>query len=153
MLRQVVGVSDEAMAERVVGVLHTRGAPRAMVVRGDDGLDELTTTDTTTVHEIRDGERTTWRLDARDLGLARVAPDQLGGGDPEENARLTAELLSGAPGPTRDIVVLNAAAGLVVAGVADDFERGVAAAQASIDEGRAKAVLDRLVTVSASATA
>lgn len=151
--RQVIGVSDPTMIDRVVGVLRARGAPRALVVHGDDGLDELTTVCTTTVHEIRDGDATTWRLDPADLGLPMARPEQLAGGDPETNARLAAELFQGATGPVRDIVVLNAAAALIVAEVVDDLESGVAAAGAAIDDGRARAKLDQLVAVSASVSA
>jgi anthranilate phosphoribosyltransferase len=147
--RQVIGVSDAAMIDKVVGVLIDRRAPHAMVVHGDDGLDELTTTAPTTVHEIRDGETDVRQVDSTDWGLARVGPDQLRGGDADANARLAAELFAGTPGPVRDIVVLNAAAGLIVAGQADDFSDGIAAAAAALDDGRARASLDRLVAVSA----
>lgn len=147
--RQVVGVSDPSMVDRVVGVLAARGAPRALVVHGDDGLDELTTVTTSTVHEVRDGEVSTWRLDPSDLGLTPADPADLAGGDPEANARLAAELFQGATGPVRDIVTLNAAAGLVVAGLADDLPTGLSMAAAAIDDGRARAKLDQLVAVSA----
>jgi anthranilate phosphoribosyltransferase len=148
--RQVIGVSDPDMVDKVVGVLRARGAPRAMVVHGDDGLDELTTMTTTTVHEVRDGESTTHRIDPAALGLAPVS-ELPPGGDPETNARLTAELLQGATGPVRDIVLLNAAAGLIVAGVVDDFDDGLVQAAAAIDDGRARTTLERLVTVSGAA--
>lgn len=149
LTRQVIGVSDPAMVDQVVGVLLDREAPRAMVVHGDDGLDELTTTGATTVHEIRDGDTITRRIDPSEWGLATATPDQLRGGDAETNARLAAELFAGATGPVRDIVVLNAAAGLIVAGEVDDFGDGIAAASAAVDDGRAGASLDRLVAVSA----
>jgi anthranilate phosphoribosyltransferase len=151
--RQVIGVSDPAMIDKVVGVLAARGAPRAMVVHGDDGLDELTTTTTTTVHEIRDGEITPCRIDPTTWGLAPVGIDEIPGGDPETNARLAGEMFQGAPGPVRDIVVLNAAAALIVAGVVDDFDAGIASAAAAIDDGRARAKVDQLVAVSASVSA
>jgi anthranilate phosphoribosyltransferase len=149
--RQVIGVSDPAMVDKVVGVLRAREAPRAMVVHGDDGLDELTTMTTTTVHEVRDGESTTRRIDPAALGLAPIS-ELPPGGDPETNARLMAELLQGATGPVRDIVLLNAAAGLIVAGVVDDFDDGLVHAVAAIDDGRARTTLERLVTVSGAAS-
>jgi anthranilate phosphoribosyltransferase len=153
---QVVGVGDPAMAEKMVGVLVANGARRAWVVHGSDGLDELTTTTTTTVYEV-DAEagpevrRTT--VDAAALGLARASLDDLRGGDASANAEAVRRVLDGAKGPHRDIVVLNAAAGLVVGGVAPDLEAGIALASASVDDGRAKAVLDGLVRVSQEAAA
>ncbi|HUQ39316.1 MAG TPA: anthranilate phosphoribosyltransferase [Acidimicrobiales bacterium] len=146
--RQVVGVSDPAMAETVIGVLKARGAVRAMVVFGHDGLDELTTTTASTVHELRDGDLRRYDVQPAALGLAPATADALRGGDAEVNARLATEVLSGRPGAHRDIVLLNAAAGLVVAGLADDLGAGLAAASAALDDGRAAATLDALVRVS-----
>jgi anthranilate phosphoribosyltransferase len=148
--RQVVGVADPAMAERVLGVMQARGAERAMVVHGDDGLDELTLTTTSTVRELRDGEVTTYTVDPADLGLTVVDAETLAGGDPETNARLAQELFAGAAGPVRDIVCFNAAAGLVVAGMVDDLAAGLEQATDAIDEGRARATLDQLIAVSGS---
>jgi anthranilate phosphoribosyltransferase len=147
--RQVIGVNDPAMAPTVVGVLQQRGAPRAMVVHGSDGMDELTITGRSTVWELRDGDVSQYHLDPRDLGLAIVDIDQLKGGDAAANARIAREVFEGEPGPCRDIVALNAAAGLVVAGTAGDMAEGLALACSAIDEGRAAAALDRLVEVSA----
>jgi anthranilate phosphoribosyltransferase len=149
--RQVIGVADPSLADRVIGVLAARGAPRAMVVHGDDGLDELTITTTSTVHELRLGEVEQRVIDPTDYGIDLVSPDALPGGDPAENARLAHEVFQGAPGAVRDIVTLNAAAGLVVSGIVDELGDGIDAARASIDHGRAKAVLDQLVNVSAAA--
>jgi anthranilate phosphoribosyltransferase len=147
--RQVIGINDPAMAPTVVGVLQQRGAPRAMIVHGHDGMDELTTTGRSTIWEIRDGDVTQYDLDPRDLGLAVVDLDQLQGGDAEANAAIAHRVLAGEAGPHRDIIMLNAAAGLVVAGIVDDLESGLARAGAAIDEGAASAVLERLITVSA----
>lgn len=152
VLRQVVGVSDPALADHVIGVLQARGAPRAMVVHGGDGLDELTVTTTSTVLELRDGSVEQYTVDPAALGLATVDADAMPGGDPATNARLAHELLQGGEGPVRDVVALNAGAGLVVAGEADDLASGVEAALAAIDSGRAKTALDTLVSVSASAS-
>ena len=149
--RQVVGVSDPRMAATMVGVLRGKGAERAMVVSGHDGLDELTTTTTSSVLELRDGEVRSYSVDPVDLGLDRAEPGDLAGGDPAANAAILGELLGGARGPRRDIVVLNAAAGLLVGGVVDDLAGGVEAAQAALDDGRAGAVLSQLVATSQAA--
>jgi anthranilate phosphoribosyltransferase len=145
---QVLGVSDPSMAEKMVGVLKANGAKRAMVVFGHDGLDELTTTTTSTVVELRDGEVRTYEVDPSALGLEPADATALHGGDAEANATLARRILDGERGPHRDIVLLNAAAGVVTAGVADDMAAGLAAATASLDEGRAAEVLERLVTAS-----
>jgi anthranilate phosphoribosyltransferase len=153
LTRQVLGVSDPRMAERVVGVLQARGATRALVVYGHDGLDELTTADTSTVMDLSGSEVRTYVVDPSELGVARATRDRFTGGDAQTNAGLARAVLDGERGPHRDIVLLNAAAGLVAAGIADDLEAGLAAAAASVDEGRAARVLDDLVRVSKSAAA
>ncbi|HEY6531626.1 MAG TPA: anthranilate phosphoribosyltransferase [Acidimicrobiales bacterium] len=149
--RQVIGVSDIRVAPTVVGVLARRGAPRAMVVTGHDGIDELTTTGPSTIHELRDGEVATRTFDPAEVGISVVDPEFVAGGDPDANAAITYRVLGGEPGPYRDIVVLNAAAALVVAGLVEDLETGVDAAGASIDSGRAARVLERLITASVDA--
>lgn len=146
--RQVIGVADAAMAERMLEVLRANGLERALVVHGGDGLDELTTTGPSQVLELRDGEVRAYELDPASLGIPTATPDELRGGDAAHNARLARAVLAGEPGPHRDIVVLNAAAGLIAAGLVDDFAAGIDAAGASIDDGRAEGVLDRLVAVS-----
>ena len=145
--RQVIGVSDERLAPLVAGVLADRGSPRAMVVTGDDGMDEITTTGSTVVHEVRDGAVTVWTLDPRDLGLEVVEPSAIAGGGPEANAAIARRVLAGEVGPYRDIVCLNAAAGLVVADRAEDLVAGLAMARESIDSGAARRVLERLLSV------
>jgi anthranilate phosphoribosyltransferase len=149
--RQMTGVSDPAMADRMIEVLADHGAERAMVVYGHDGLDELTVTTSSTVRELRDGQVRTYDLHPRALGLAGGEAADLQGGAPEVNAHLALEVLGGAPGPKADIVALNAAAGLIVAGVVDDFPAGLELARASLAEGRAAGVLERLVAVSQAA--
>ena len=151
--RQAVGVSDASMATKMLGTLRALGTERAMVFYGDDGLDELTTTTTSTVHELVDGELRTSTVDPLDLGIARARLEQLCGGDSATNANMVRRVLGGEKGPTRDIAVLNAAAALVVAGVASDLAAGVEAAIDSIDDGRATAALDTLVRVSSEAHA
>ena len=146
--RQVVGVSDPSLAEKMLGVLQANGAERAMVVYGHDGLDELTTTTTSTVLELRDGEVRTSEVDPGALGLTTPSAEELRGGDSTANVELTRRILDGEAGPHRDIVLLNAAAGIVVAGLADDLLAGLELARASLDDGRAGAVLERLVAAS-----
>lgn len=148
--RQVIGVSDPASAELVCGVLVDRGAPHAMVVHGHDRTDELSLTGPSTVHEVVDGAVRTWELDPTSLGLGLVDATDLRGGTPDENAVIAHRVFAGEAGPVRDLVCLNAAAGLVVAGVATDLAGGLAAARSAIDEGRAAAKLAALVQVSGS---
>jgi len=151
--RQAVGVSDAAMATRMLGALRELGTERAMVFSGDDGLDELTTTTTSTVHEIADGRLHSYAIDPLDLGIARSDPADLVGGDATTNARMLRAVLAGEKGPHRDLVVLNAAAAVVVAGVASDLAAGVEAASASLDSGAAERALETLVRVSGAARA
>lgn len=146
--RQVIGVNDPAMAPTVVGVLQRRGSARAMVVHGHDGIDELTVSGRSTIWEVRDGDVSQYDLDPATLGLTVVDADQLRGGDAQANADIARSVFAGEPGPTRDIVILNAAAGLVVGGRADDLAAGLALATAAIDDGRVTAVLERLRVVS-----
>ncbi len=144
---QVVGVSDERMAPLMAEVLARRGT-RAKVVRGEDGLDELTTTGISTVFDVRDGEVREGHLDPAGLGLARASLGDLQGGDAGGGAAIAREVLSGAPGPRRDVVLLNAAATLEVAGVVADLAEGMRVAAMSIDTGAASATLDRWVAIS-----
>ncbi|MFN2608261.1 MAG: anthranilate phosphoribosyltransferase [Acidimicrobiales bacterium] len=146
--RQAVGVSDPRMAETMAGVLAANGAERALVVYGHDGLDELSTTTTSTLVELRDGATRTSVVDPARLGIPVADPADLRGGDAATNADLARRVLDGQRGAHRDIVVLNAAAGIVAAGLADDLAAGIEQAVAAVDDGRAAAVLDRLVAVS-----
>jgi anthranilate phosphoribosyltransferase len=146
--RYVLGVADAGVAERVAKVLASGGARRALVVHGGDGLDELTTTTTSTAYELRDGTVHATEVDATAFGLARARPNDLRGGDPGENAAIARRVLAGEHGPHRDVVVLNAAAGLVVAGEAVDLAAGVVAAAGVIDDGRAAAALARAIEAS-----
>ena len=141
----LIGVADLRMAERMAGVLRAGGAERALIVHGGDGLDELTTTGPSNVVELRGGEITRWDLDPMDLGIRRADREDLVGGDAATNADLARRVLSGEHGPHRDIIVLNAGAGLVVAGLAADVAEGMAVAGAALDSGAAVRVLARLV--------
>lgn len=146
--RHLIGLADAAMAERMLGVLAARGSRRAMIVHGDDGLDELTTTTTSTVTELVDGQITKWTFDPASLGIEPVEPASLRGADAQVNAAAARAVLEGSPGAHRDVVALNAAGALVVAGLADDIAGGFELAGRVLDDGRAAAVLDRLVEVS-----
>ena len=143
--RQVVGVADARTAGIVADALARLGRIHALVVHGDDGLDELTTTTTSRVHEVRGGAVTTWTLDPADLGLPRARPEDLRGGDVATNRALADEVLAGREGPVADLVLLNAAAALVVGDAAPDLGAGLALARAAVADGRAAAVRDRWV--------
>ena len=147
--RVVLGVADAARVDLLADVLARRRVPRAWVVHGLDGLDELTTTGPTAVVEVSGGEVVDRReVTPEDVGLARVAVEELAVGDPSDNARVAEDVLSGRPGPLRDMVLLNAAAGLVVADVAADLSDGIGRAAAAVDSGGAARTLGELVAVS-----
>jgi anthranilate phosphoribosyltransferase len=146
--RMVVGLADPSLAERMLGVLRQHGAIRVLIVHGDDGLDELTTTAPSTVWELDGSIARMWRIEPVELGLTPAQPEQLVGGDAATNARIARAVLAGELGPHRDVVVLNAAAGLLVAGVVEDLAAGVTVASEVLDGGRAAEVLDRLVRAS-----
>jgi len=146
--RYLIGVADDRMAERMAGVLGAKGAERAFIVHGGDGLDELTTTGPSTVVELRDGALSTWEVHPEELGFHLADREDLVGGDASVNADLARRVLAGEHGAHRDIVSLNAGAGLMVAGLVDDLPAGVVAAQGAIDSGAAVASLASLVEVS-----
>jgi len=150
-IAQVVGVSDERMLPLMAEVLARRGT-RAKLFRGEDGLDELTTTSPSMVLDVRDGEVRESRLDPTVHGIARATRDDLRGGDPAESASIARSVLAGDPGPKRDIVLLNAGAALEVAGAAADLHEGLRLASASIDDGKAAATLERWIAVSNAAS-
>jgi anthranilate phosphoribosyltransferase len=145
--RQMVGVFSPEWIEPVAGALKALGAERAWVAHGD-GYDEITATGETQVAELRDAEISTFTLTPEQFGLKRHSKDDLRGGDAAYNAAALRALLDGAPGAYRDTVLMNAGAGLVVAGKADDLAQGIALAAEAIDSGAARQVLDRLVAVS-----
>jgi anthranilate phosphoribosyltransferase len=155
---QVVGVSNPAMADKMLGVLAANGAVRAVVVYGDDGLDELSTTGPSTVHELIRGpdgryQTSAYRVDPAVLGFAPASIEDLRGGDAAFNAAAILRVIGGQSSPHRDIAVLNAAAALVVVGTAPDLPSGVVLAGQVIDDGRAAAVLTSLIRVSQQAAA
>lgn len=146
--RQLMGVFAEKWVEPLAHVLKKLGSEHVWVVHGSDGLDEITTTGPTHVAELKDGKVRRFTVTPEEAGLPPADPEALKGGDPAENAGALTRLLDGAPGAYRDIVLINSAAGLIVAGKAQNLKEGVAMAAASIDEGRAKEALKRLVAVS-----
>ncbi len=149
--RQAIGVSDPAMAERYIGALADLGRTHVLVFHAHDGLDELSTVAPSTVHELRHGEVRVFDVHPASLGFVAPDPAALVGGDAATNAAVVERVVAGEPGPVRDIVALNAAAALVVAGRADDLAAGVEEALAVLADGRAASVLDHWRTVSRSA--
>ncbi len=145
---QVVGVFAEEWVEPVANVLGLLGVERAWVVHGADGLDELTTTGISHVAALDAGKVMTFKVSPKNAGLPEAKPEDLTGGDAAENAAHLRAVLQGNQGPLRNIVLLNAAAALLVAGKAKSLREGVALAAESIDSGKATAVLDALVKLS-----
>ena len=145
--RQVIGVFAPDLTETVAEALSGLGTRRAMVVHGAGGIDELSPAGPNLVYHVN-GAIEREELDPRDLGLARCEPDELSGGTPAENAEAIRQVFSGALGPKRDAVVLNAAAALTVAEVADGMRDGLSIASEAIDSGAAAERLDSLVSFS-----
>ncbi len=145
--RQVLGVFDSRWVEPIARVLGALGAERAWVVHGE-GLDEITTTGTTLVAEWRDGGVRLFRITPEAVGLERAARADLRGGDPMENALALRELLGGARGAYRDIVLMNAAAAFLVADKVETLKEGVERAAKAIDSGAALTALERLIATS-----
>lgn len=148
--RQLVGVPRPELTELVARSLALLGSERAWVVHGADGLDEISTTGYTKISECRDGQVNTFYLHPADAGISKTTPDALGGGDAAENAAIARAVLTGTAGAPRDIVLLNAAAALLVAGRVATIADGLTQAAEAIDRGRAAAVLERLRRVSQS---
>lgn len=146
--RQLVGVPRPELTELVARSLARLGSDRAWVVHGADGLDEISTTGYTKISECRGGAVSTFYLHPGDLGLAKATAADLAGGGAAENAAIARGILAGESGPRRDIVLLNAAAALLIAGRTATLREGLPLAAAAIDSGRARDVLDRLVAVS-----
>lgn len=146
--RYLLGVFDKQWVEPVAAALLANQAVSAWVVHGHDGLDELSTTGPSFVASIKGGNLTSFEVKPEDAGLPRATLADLKGGDPDHNAMRLRELLDGQKSPYRDVVVFNAAAAFVVAGRADSLKLGAQLAAREIDTGRAKATLDKLITVS-----
>ncbi len=146
--RQVIGVYSKALVLPICKVLQNIGAVSAMVVHGKDGMDEITTCDSTYVAELRNGKIDEYEITPESLGLERATHDKLAGGDARHNASALKDVLNGAENAYRDAVLANTAAALVVAGMATNLEEGISMAAASIKHGKANEALKNLVAVS-----
>jgi anthranilate phosphoribosyltransferase len=146
--RQMVGVFSRQWVEPLAQVLKNLGSESAWVVHGSDGLDEITISGPTYVAALENGAVRMFEISPEDVGFKRAGPEAVRGGDADENAAALLAVLKGKPGAFRDVAILNAAAGLVVAGRARDLQQGVVLATKSIDSGEAEGRLDRLIAVS-----
>ena len=146
--RQVVGVYSLELVEPIAQVLNNLGSEHVWVVHGHDGMDEMTTTGATRIAELKDGSVRTFEITPADAGLAPARLTDLLGGDATVNAAAIRDVLAGKPGPFRDIVVLNTAAALIVAGRSDNLTVAAETAQGVIDSGAAAGALERLIEAS-----
>lgn len=149
--RQALGVADPRMVDIMVETLGRLGSIRVIAFHGAGGLDELSTAGPSYVVELDGGEIERWTIDPADLDLSPAPIEALAGGSADENAEQIRSVLAGEPGPKRDVVALNAAAGLMAAGRGADMAASLSLAQRAIDSGDAAKALDRLITVSSSA--
>ena len=145
---QVLGVADATLAEKLAQVLARLGTKHALVVYGEDGLDEVSVSAATQVYELKDGQVVTSTLHPDDVGLPTHPQDAMRGGSPEENAGALRRVLAGEEGPLRDFTLINAAAALVAADLAPGFRAGLALAKQAIDSGAAREKLEAFVSVS-----
>ena len=144
--RQVVGVPSAETGKMMAKVLQSTGTELGMVVTGHNGLDELSTTGPNLAHVITQEKIETTEIHPHDLGMTTTNPKEIYGGDSKDNAQIAIQVLNGETGPKSDIIVLNAAAGLVVAGIAENLVDGIERARSSIDSGAAKSKLQELQT-------
>jgi anthranilate phosphoribosyltransferase len=142
--RQLIGVYEQSLVERVAEVLGELGTEEAMIVRGLDGLDEISLCAPTEVAHLRDGRVQMYQICPEDFGMSRADHSYLIGGDAQDNAAILVRILAGERGPRRDLVLLNSAAALLVGGHAENFKDGLAQAAAAIDSGRALILLKRM---------
>ncbi len=145
--RQFTGVFAKDWVEPMANVLNNLGCEAAWVVHGLDGLDEMTTTGPSYVAELKDGKVSTFEVSPEDAGLPTAQPEDLKGGDGEHNAAALRAVMDGVAGPYRDVTIYNAAGALIVAGKATDLKDGAVQAAASIDDGKAKAALDKMIAI------
>lgn len=144
----LLGVADSSLVEKLAMVLQNLGCDRALVVHGEDGLDEITLTGKSRVCELKDGKINSYTVGPEDFGLSRASPDDLKGGTADENAALLRGVLGGDSGPRRDIVLMNAAAAMVAGNKAKSLEEGLKMAEEAIDKGQALDKLKRFVEFS-----
>lgn len=145
---QLLGVYDEYLVEPLAQVLVSLGVERGMVVYGMDKLDEISMSCDTKICEIKDGWYKTYVVKPEDFGFERCTKDDLVGGTPEENAKITRDILAGAEGPKTNAVLLNAGASLYIAGKAESFKAGVELAKELIKSGAATSTLEKIIEVS-----
>ena len=145
---QLLGVYDEYLVEPLAQVLINLGVKRGMVVYGKDKLDEISMSAPTAVCEFKDGWFRSYTIAPEDFGFERCTKDDLKGGTPEENAKITREILGGAKGHKRNAVLMNAGAALYIGGKAETLKDGIALAAKIIDSGKALETLDKLIEVS-----
>jgi anthranilate phosphoribosyltransferase len=141
---QIVGAPSAHAAELIAGALAALGLRRGFVVHGSDGMDEITTTGSTLVFEIREGNVERRTLEPADFGIRAAQPAELEGGDPSRHLEIATAVLAGERGAARDIVLVNAAAALVAAGKVETFLEGVAMAMVSLDSGAARQKVEQL---------
>ncbi len=147
---QVLGVADGSLVEKLALVLQNLGCEHALVVHGEDGLDEITLTGKTRVCELKGGHIKNYTIRPEQFGLARVGLESLKGGTAEENATHLRNILAGAEGPRRDVVLMNSAAALVAGDRVKSLKEGMKQAQETIDSGRALARLEQLIELTRS---
>ena len=144
----LLGVYDENLMESMANVLVNLGIKRAMLVHGNDGLDEISVSDKTTVYEIRDGEIKKYEIDPRDYNIKLYDKSEVVGGTPKDNSKITLDILNGFKGATRDIVLMNAGCALYVGNKAKSIAEGIEMAKNSIDSGEALKKLNELIKFS-----
>ena len=145
---QLLGVYDEYLVEPLAQVLCNLGVERGMVVYGMDKLDEISLSAPTKVCEFKDGWYKTYTITPEDFGLTTCTKEELKGGTPEENAKITLDILNGAKGPKRDAVLMNAGASLYIGGKAESMKEGIALAAELLDSGKCVEVLNKMIEVS-----
>jgi len=148
--RQLIGVFHPALTQVVAQVLHSLGSEHVLVVHGEDGLDEMSLSCNTLVHELRDGRLNGFTVTPEEMGFPRYRKEDFKGGDPEVNAGIARGVLRKEKGPCRDMVLLNAGAVIYVSGLADSIASGIGMAEAAIDSGKAGLKLDELIECSRS---
>ena len=145
---QVLGVPEKSMTEKMATVLKMLGCQHALVVHGEDGLDEITITGKTFVSELKKGSIKNYDVTPEEFGLPRAKPDSLKGGTTKDNAELLRSILSGKKGPQRDIVLMNAAAALLAGDKVTTLGQGITLAEQAIDNGKALQKVEELISFS-----
>lgn len=145
---QIMGVYDETLVEPLARVLNNLGVKRAMVVYGEDGLDEISLSSSTQICEIHDGHYTCYKITPEQFGFERCLKEELVGGTPQENAKITLDILKGQKGPQRDAVLMNAGAAIYIGGKTQNLQEGIAIARQMIDEGKALKKLEDFIQAS-----